>query len=439
MYHHVKQLMYTVRVDAPDPTFGNMLLEQFGGANGELAAAMQYSIQGLNCDDLERKDLLMDIGTEELSHLEIVGALARLHLKPMKFDREHAEADPLIAIAGGGGVNLYNSMGNAWTADYLKITGELDVDLRSNIAAEARAKIVYERLINFTDDAGTKDALQFLMTREITHMRAFTAALESMGKPRFEIGRIPPTPGLVDQFFNDSTGVGDDGEIDAHGPWNEENGLQLIESPAFAQHEGGASGRNEVDDRSTSVAADPEMVEELLVEQLQDLLHAEGQLVTALPRMIKAAHSEALKRALTDHLEETRSQVVRLKEGFTLLGQAAESKPCKGMAGLLEEGAEVIEEGEDKDAVAADLALIAAGQKVEHYEISAYGTARTMAGQCGLPALSELLSKSLAEEETADNLLTQIARELLGQSRTGATRISARPVQARSAKGRKSK
>ena len=233
MYHHVKKLMYTVRVDAPDPAFGNMLLEQFGGANGELAAAMQYSIQGLNCDDPERKDLLMDIGTEELSHLEIVGALARLHLKPMKFDREAAEADPLIAIAGGGGVNLFNSMGNPWTADYLKITGELDVDLRSNIAAEARAKIVYERLINFSDDAGTKDALQFLMTREITHMKAFTAALESMGKPRFSIGQIPPTPGLVDQYFNDSTGAGDDGEIDARGPWNEGDDWEFVEAPAF--------------------------------------------------------------------------------------------------------------------------------------------------------------------------------------------------------------
>ena len=136
---------------------------QFGGANGELAAAMQYSIQGLNCDDAERKDLLMDIGTEELSHLEIVGTLARLHLKPMKSVREEAEADPLIAIAGGGGVNLHNSMGNAWTADYLKITGELDVDLRSNIAAEARAKIVYERLLNFTTDAGSKDAVDQLV------------------------------------------------------------------------------------------------------------------------------------------------------------------------------------------------------------------------------------------------------------------------------------
>ena len=95
MYHHVKKLMFTVRVDEPDPRFGNMLLEQFGGANGELAAAMQYSIQGLNCEDPDRKDLLMDIGTEELSHLEIVGSLARMHLKPMKFDREAAEADPL--------------------------------------------------------------------------------------------------------------------------------------------------------------------------------------------------------------------------------------------------------------------------------------------------------------------------------------------------------
>ena len=238
MYHHVKKLMYTVRVDAPDPRFGNMLLEQFGGANGELAAAMQYSIQGLNCDDAARKDLLMDIGTEELSHLEVVGTLARLHLAHMKNNREAAEADPLIAIAGGGGVNLCNSMGNAWTADYLKITGELDVDLRSNIAAEARAKIVYERLINFCDDAGTKDALQFLMTREITHMKAFAAALESMEKPPFSIGRIAPSAGVVNQFYNDSTGAGDLGEIDARGPWNEGGDWEFVQSPAMPAQNG---------------------------------------------------------------------------------------------------------------------------------------------------------------------------------------------------------
>jgi Mn-containing catalase len=233
MYHHVKKLMYTVHVNAPDPRFGNMLLEQFGGANGELAAAMQYSIQGLNCEDPKLKDLLMDVGTEELSHLEIVGSLARLHLKPMKKDREAAEADPLVAIAGGGGVTLCNSMGNPWTADYLKVTGELDVDLRSNIAAEARAKIVYERLIKFCDDAGTKEALQFLMTREITHMKAFMAALESLGRAPLSIGNIPPTPGVVDEYYNDSTGEGEDGEIDARGPWNQGGDWKMVESPAL--------------------------------------------------------------------------------------------------------------------------------------------------------------------------------------------------------------
>lgn len=231
MYHHVKKLMYTVNVGEPDPRFGKMLLEQFGGANGELAAAMQYSIQGFNCEDAARKDLLMDIGTEELSHLEIVGALIRMHLKPMKESREAADADPLVAIAGGGGVALQDSVGNAWTANYLKVTGDLAVDLRSNIAAEARAKIVYERLISFTQDAGSKQALQFLMTREITHMRAFSAALESMEKPPFSIGIIQPTPGLVDQFVNASTGEGEEGK-DVEGPWNSGHGLHIVQPKA---------------------------------------------------------------------------------------------------------------------------------------------------------------------------------------------------------------
>src|SRR5258705_11625207 len=150
------------------------------------------------------------------------------------------EAGLVMGVAGGGGGPLFNSQGSPWTAAYLKVTGELDVDLRSNIAVEARAKIVYERLINFCDDAGTKDALQFLMTREITHMKAFALALESMGKPAFSIGRIAPTPGLVDQFFNDSTGAGEHGEIDARGPWNEGNGWVFTESPAI-QAEAGAS------------------------------------------------------------------------------------------------------------------------------------------------------------------------------------------------------
>jgi Mn-containing catalase len=243
--------MYTVRVGVPDARFGNMLLEQFGGANGELAAAMQYSIQGLNCDDPERKDLLMDIGTEELSHLEVVGTLARMHLKPTTGSRKAAREDPLIAICGGGGVDLRNSVGNAWTADYLKITGELDVDLRNNIAAEGRAKIVYERLIDFCDDPDSIDALQFLMTREITHMKAFTLALTSMGKDPFSIGRIPPTPDLVKQYFNDSTGIGDRGEADVRGPWNQGGDWEFVEAPAFREFRSEASGSRQPDGNGT--------------------------------------------------------------------------------------------------------------------------------------------------------------------------------------------
>jgi Mn-containing catalase len=127
MYHHVKKLMYTVNVGEPDPKFGKMLLEQFGGANGELAAAMQYSIQGFNCEDAARKDLLMDIGTEELSHLEIVGALIRMHLKPMKSSREAAEADPLVAIAGGGGAPSSTpwAMRGRQITSRLRVTSEL--------------------------------------------------------------------------------------------------------------------------------------------------------------------------------------------------------------------------------------------------------------------------------------------------------------------------
>jgi manganese catalase len=420
MYHHVKKLMYTVRVDEPDPAFGNMLLEQFGGANGELAAAMQYSIQGLNCDDPARKDLLMDIGTEELSHLEVVGTLARLHLKPLKSVREAAEIDPLIAIAGGGGVSLFNSTGDAWTADYLKITGELDVDLRSNIAAEARAKIVYERLINFCRDAGTKDALQFLMTREITHMRAFTLALESMGKPPFSIGKIAPTPKLVDQYFNDSTGEGEHGEVDARGPWNEGESWEFVASPAL--HDlNGADDEPAIHAESSDPAEVVEGIQELLVDQLRDLLHAEKQLVKALPKMAKAARSTQLQSLIETHLEETEMQVERLNESLQMLGSSARAKACKGMEGLVSEGEEVIAEGKKKDDAPADLALIGAAQRVEHYEIAAYTTARNLAMQLHQPAIVQLLTLSLGEEQNAGQLLDQLSQPLMSVAKMPAS------------------
>jgi Mn-containing catalase len=198
----------------------------------------------------------------------------------------------------------------------------------------------------------------------------------------------------------------------------------------------GLAAAGAIDDRTTSSAADPEMLEEVLVEELRDLLHAEGQLVKALPKIAAAAQSEALRLCFETHLEQTRGQVERLKEVFTLLGAPAKAKPCKGMAGLIEEGEEIIEEGEDKDPAAADLALIAAAQKVEHYEISGYTTVRALAQQVGLPDVAALLSASLAEEEVSDALLTQIARELMSQARSGATKA---PKRAARPKARASK
>ena len=411
MYHHVKKLMYTVRVDEPDPRFGNMLLEQFGGANGELAAAMQYSIQGLNSEDAARKDLLMDIGTEELSHLEIVGTLARMHLKPMKSVREDAEADPLIAIAGGGGVGLFNSMGNPWTADYLKITGELDVDLRSNIAAEARAKIVYERLIDFCRDPGTKDALQFLMTREITHMKAFAAALESMGKPPFMVGRIAPTPKLVNQYFNESTGEGQHGEVDARGPWNEGGDWEFVEAKPFMDGGNAGSGGSGVA-AVTSDTRDAKPLRDMLIEDLHYLLSAEEQLVKALPKMCEAAKAKQLRDLLEFHLQETNTQVERLKEALAALGGSTSSKTCKGMQGLLEEGEEIIKKGGKSPDPLTDLALIGAAQRVEHYEIAAYTAARNMAIQLHEHEIAQLLTLSLGEEKKSDYLLNQVSQPL---------------------------
>lgn len=193
-----------------------------------------------------------------------------------------------------------------------------------------------------------------------------------------------------------------------------------MDAPVFEElRVAAAESEGTVDNRGTSSTPQPEMLQDLLVDQLRDLLHAEGQVTKALPKMAKAAASDLLRMAFEKHLEETREQVARVKEAFKLLGVEAKPKPCKGMAGLLDEGQEVIDQAATKEAVAADLARIAAAQKVEHYEISGYGTARTMAGQIGRPDVAQLLGRNLAEEEAADNLLTQIARELMAQSRTG--------------------
>ena len=158
-----------------------------------------------------------------------------------------------------------------------------------------------------------------------------------------------------------------------------------------------------------------EQLKELLVDQLQDLLHAETQLTGALPKMAEAAHHPKLKEAFEKHLVQTQGHVERLRTAFDLLGEKAEPKPCKAMMGLVEEGKETIEEGREKEPMAADLALIAAAQRVEHYEISAYGTAKCLARQIGEIDCARLLSHTLGEEESADFLLTAISDPIIQQ------------------------
>jgi ferritin-like metal-binding protein YciE len=158
--------------------------------------------------------------------------------------------------------------------------------------------------------------------------------------------------------------------------------------------------------------AKPQTLEDAFVEELRDLYDAEKQLVKALPKMAKAAHSEELRDAFREHLEVTKTQAQRLEQIFEMLGQKARSKPCKGMKGLIEEGQEVIQEGSGAEENIADLDLIAAAQKVEHYEISGYGTVRTFAQAIGRKDAAQLLDESAKEEGEADKKLTQLAKTL---------------------------
>jgi Mn-containing catalase len=220
--------MYTVRVGAPNPKLANLILEQFGGPDGELAAAMRYFTQGLAEIDSGRKDLLLDIATEELSHLEVVGSIVVMLNQGVKGRMaEGLEAAELLAnISGGtdshttallygGGVALTNSAGVPWSAAYVDSRTEPTADMRSNIAAEARAKIIYERLINLCDDPGVKDALGFLMTREIAHQKSFEKALYAI-EVNFPPGKLPGQPQFTNTYFNMSQGEGD-----MRGPWNQ--------------------------------------------------------------------------------------------------------------------------------------------------------------------------------------------------------------------------
>jgi Mn-containing catalase len=246
MFHHVKELQFNARVSRPDPKFARILLEQFGGPNGELKAAMQYFVQAFPCKHPypDKYDMLMDIATEEFSHLEIVGATIQMLLSGVsgelkdaadeseimqtmnKTSKEsyihEAMVNPQFGVLSGGGPILSDSNGNPWTAAYVTANGDLTVDLRSNMAAESRAKIVYEYLMKFTDDPLVKETLRFLMTREVAHYQMFEAALESI-QPNFPQGVLQSDPRYSNKYYNMSN------TNEFRGPWNEGVSTQLGE------------------------------------------------------------------------------------------------------------------------------------------------------------------------------------------------------------------
>ena len=210
MFYHSKELQFKARVSRPDPRFARLLLEQFGGGNGELKAAMQYFVQAFACHNPypDKYDMLMDIATEELGHLEIVGATIQMLLAGVngnlkdaaerndvfgesisKDDFIHSafSINPQFGVLTGGGPRLTDSNGVPWQGSYVNANSDLTVDLRSDIAAESRAKIVYEYLMQFTDDKDVLATLNFLMTREVAHFQQFEAALDTI-QPNFPPG-----------------------------------------------------------------------------------------------------------------------------------------------------------------------------------------------------------------------------------------------------------
>ncbi len=256
MFYHVKDLQFNARVSQPDPRFARLLLEQFGGSNGELKAAMQYFVQAFSCRNPypDKYDMLMDIATEELGHLEIVGATIQMLLGPVngemkdvvedldimkmmqgapaKDDFIHqAMTNPQFLVLAPGSPMLTDSNGNPWSATYVTADAELTVDLRSNIAAESRAKIVYEYLIPFTDDPYVKETLDFLMTREVAHFQQFQAALETI-QPNFPPGVFQTNPKYSNLYYNMSQGE------DARGPWNEGESTELKEEWQYINNPG---------------------------------------------------------------------------------------------------------------------------------------------------------------------------------------------------------
>ena len=228
MFIHKTEPLHEVRVQTPDPVFAEKLLEQFGGGTGELTASLTYLTQSFHTENAGIRDMLQDIATEELGHLEMVAMLIEQHTKRAAQDaQDRAYKSTLFAIRGPG-PHLVDSKGSFWDSRYVNEGGDVVRDLRADIAAEAGALATYESLLKYAPDDGTRDALRHLATREVSHTKMFMIALESMHKlsdPLF--GDLKPDD-TVNVYFNLSSGING---ADERGPWNSEPAFKYVANP----------------------------------------------------------------------------------------------------------------------------------------------------------------------------------------------------------------
>jgi Mn-containing catalase len=348
MFYHVKDLQFNARVSKPDPAFATLLLEQFGGANGELAAALRYFGQAFSAKGPypDKYDLLMDIATEEFSHLEIVGATIQMLLTGINGDLKDAAEQseimqllngkaskeamihdgimaPQFLVGSGGSPAYTNSQGVPWTAAYINgdMQGDLTSDLRSDMGAETRAKMVYEYLLQFTDDPYIKETLRFLMTREVAHFQMFEAALGTI-QPNFPPGTLQADPRYSNLYFNMSSGN------DFKGPWNEGPSTQLEEPMRFIddpiQHIIETNGLLTITPEGT--ANTPEEVEELnttLGQQRRE------EIDTACPINEEQQWNDPEKDVMTAEMVVTRNATLQEKDANVTSKEAKKTQPNK--------------------------------------------------------------------------------------------------------------
>lgn len=180
MFKHDKQLLKDVKVDAPNPNYATMMLDQLGGPHGELKAALQYQSQSFRIKDPKIKDLFLDIAAEELSHMEMVATTINL-LYGHNLDAQNNTVGSVEAhIIGGLTPQLTNASGYPWTGAYIECTGDLAADILSDISAEERAKVVYEYLYRQINDKGVRETIDFLLNREEAHNTLFREAFNML-------------------------------------------------------------------------------------------------------------------------------------------------------------------------------------------------------------------------------------------------------------------